>query len=75
MIVPEHLIGKVISCAICIGMCATPVGQAIYGGLFEALRERVYGLFFTVTVLLVLLAYAMKKPFARMAELFAERKM
>lgn len=74
MIVPEHLIGKVISCAMCIGMCATPVGQAIYGGLFEALKEKVYGLFFTVTVLVVLLAFAMKKPFARMAELFAERK-
>lgn len=74
MIVPEHLIGKVISCAMCIGMCATPVGQAIYGGLFEALKEKVYGLFFTVTVIVVLLAFAMKKPFARMAELFAERK-
>ena len=74
MIVPEHLIGKVISCAMCIGMCATPVGQAIYGGLFEAMKEKVYGLFFTVTVIVVLLAFTMKEPFSRMAELFAERK-
>ena len=74
MIVPEHLVGKVISCAMCIGMCATPIGQAIYGGLFEVLKEKVFGLFFIVTVIVVLLAFAIKKPFARMAELFAERK-
>ena len=74
MIVPEHLIGKVISCAMCIGMCATPIGQAIYGGLFEVLKEKVSGLFFIVTVIVVLLAFAMKKPFARLAELFAERE-
>ncbi|MCI7130146.1 MAG: MFS transporter [Lachnospiraceae bacterium] len=74
MIVPEHLIGKVISCAMCIGMCATPIGQAIYGVLFEVLKEKVSGLFFIVTVIVVLLALAMKKHFARLAELFAERK-
>ena len=74
MIVPEHLIGKVISCAMCIGMCATPIGQAIYGGLFEVLKDKVSGLFFIVTVIVVLLAFVMKKPFARLAELFDEKK-
>ena len=68
MIVPEHLIGKVISCAMCIGMCATPVGQAIYGGLFEILKGKAFGLFFIVSAIVVLLAFAMKKPFARLAE-------
>ena len=69
MIVPGDLMGKVISCAMCIGMCATPVGQAIYGGLFEVLKGKVFGLFFIVTLLVVLLAFAMKKPFARLAEI------
>ena len=69
MIVPGKLIGKVISCTMCIGMCATPVGQAIYGGLFEIIKEKVFGLFYIVTMLVVLLAFAMKKPFARLAEL------
>ena len=54
--------------SMCIGMCATPVGQAIYGGLFEVLKGKVFGLFFIVTLLVVLLAFAMKKPFARLAE-------
>ena len=72
MIVPGNLIGKVISCAMCIGMCATPVGQAIYGSLFEILKGKAFGLFFIVTVIVVLLAFAMKKPFARLAELIAK---
>lgn len=53
--------------------CATPIGQAIYGGLFEVMKDKVFGLFFIVTGIVVLLALAMKKPFARLAELFAER--
>ena len=69
MIVPGHLIGKVISCAMCIGMCATPVGQAIYGSLFEILKGKAFVLFFIVTVIVVLMSFVMKKPFARLAEL------
>lgn len=45
-----------------------PIGQAIYGCLFEILEGKAFGLFFIVTVLVVLLAFAMKKPFARLAE-------
>lgn len=69
MIVPSNLIGKVISCAMCIGMCATPVGQAIYGGLFQILKEKAFLMFFVVTILVLLLGFAMKKPFAKVAEL------
>lgn len=68
MIVPGNLIGKVISCAMCIGMCATPIGQAIYGSLFEVLKGKAFVLFFIVTVIVVLLVFAMKNPFARLAE-------
>lgn len=69
MIVPNNLIGKVISCAMCIGMCATPVGQAIYGGLFHILKEKAFLMFFVVTILVLLLGFAMKKPFDKVAEL------
>ena len=56
----------------CIGMCATPVGQAIYGSLFEILKGKVFSLFFIVTVLVVLLAFAMKKPFSRLSALITK---
>lgn len=65
MIVPEHLIGKVISCALCIGMCATPLGQAAYGVLFELMGQNVYLLFFGVTVLLGLFALALRGTFVK----------
>ena len=69
MIVPENLIGKVISCAMCIGMCATPIGQAIYGGLFEVMQDSIYIAFFAATIFTVILAFVMKKSFRKLAEL------
>ena len=35
---PGHLVGKVIALAMSLANCAQPVGQLIYGGLFDALR-------------------------------------
>lgn len=69
MMVPANLIGKVISCAMCIGMCASPIGQAIYGGLFEVLKENVFVLFYAAAVLTVTLALAMKKAFRKLEEM------
>ena len=35
---PGHLVGKVIALIMSLANCAQPVGQLIYGGLFDALR-------------------------------------
>lgn len=69
IIVPMDLIGKVISCAMCIGMCASPIGQAIYGGLFEVLNENVFVVFYAAAVLTVMVALALKKGFQRLEKL------
>ena len=74
IIVPGHLIGKVISCAMCIGMCATPVGQAIYGVLFERLEGSVYILFYIVTVLVVILSIMLKNPFLGLSKLIENKE-
>lgn len=74
IIVPGHLIGKVISCAMCIGMCATPIGQAIYGVLFERLEGSVYVLFFVVTLLVVILSFMLKKPFLGLSKLIENKE-
>lgn len=34
---PEHLVGKVVSCVMALSMCASPLGQIIYGVLFQCL--------------------------------------
>ena len=36
---PRYLIGKVMSICLAIGMCAQPIGQLIYGYLFEKLKN------------------------------------
>lgn len=69
MIVPEDLMGKVISCAMCIGMCASPIGQAIYGGLFEGMRNCIYFVFFAASILTVFLAFGLKKSFVELEKI------
>ena len=69
MIVPGDLIGKVISCAMCIGMCATPLGQAIYGALFEAMGSKIYLVFFAVTLLMCLFSLALKNTFVKLEKI------
>ncbi|MDE5939428.1 MAG: MFS transporter [Lachnospiraceae bacterium] len=39
---PAHLIGKVMAYTSAITMCAQPVGQLVYGFLFDGFREAVY---------------------------------
>lgn len=69
MIVPANLIGKVISCAMCIGMCASPIGQVIYGGLFEGMRDVIYMVFFAATAVVVVLALSLKKSFVEIEKI------
>lgn len=35
IITPNNILGKVISCVMCIVMCASPLGQALYGIAFQ----------------------------------------
>ena len=39
---PEHLIGKVMAYRSAISMCAQPVGQMVYGFLFDGFKETVW---------------------------------
>lgn len=63
MLTPEHMLGKVISCAMCICMCSQPVGQAIYGLLIENLKNSIAFLFLTAFIITALIAFKSKKAF------------
>lgn len=39
---PEHLMGKVMSCVFTLSMCAQPIGQIVYGALFDRFADSVY---------------------------------
>lgn len=63
VVTPEHLLGKVISCTVFIGMCATPIGQIVYGALFENLSDFPYILFWAAGIIATIISLATKKSF------------
>lgn len=60
---PPALIGKVISCLMVINMCAMPVGQALYGVLFEQLSHMPYAIILGGAAATMLTALAAHRTF------------
>ncbi|MDD3368176.1 MAG: MFS transporter [Lachnospiraceae bacterium] len=67
-VTPADLVGKIMSIAMCLCMCASPLGQAIYGWLFQILSEKVYFIFFVAAVLSGGLGIVSKKSFEGLTE-------
>lgn len=63
MVTPSHLVGKIMSLAMCICMIAQPLGQAMYGILFEELRNYAEWLFFGAMAVCGLIAVYSRKLF------------
>lgn len=55
---PEQLMGKVMSCVFTLSMCAQPVGQVVYGALFDCFFDSVYWVLIPTGVLICLIAVA-----------------
>ena len=53
IVTPKDLIGKVISCVICICMCTNPIGQFIYGIIFEKLESGLYIPFYAAALIMI----------------------
>lgn len=60
---PPELIGKVISCVLALSMCAQPLGQAMYGFLFETFQSTPYFIVLVSAVCSGLIALLSKKAF------------
>ncbi len=58
--VPEEIVGKVIAWTFAISTCALPIGQILYGMLFENLRDVLYVIFFIVAILTMLIGWYSK---------------
>ena len=63
LITPKNLVGKIMSLAMCMSMCAIPLGQALYGCLFELLENYMYILFLGAAIITALIAFASVKTF------------
>lgn len=63
---PEQLMGKVMSCVFTLSMCAQPVGQVVYGALFDCFSDRVYWVLIPTGMLICLIAVASRGFLKRM---------
>ncbi|MDR1135682.1 MAG: MFS transporter, partial [Clostridiales Family XIII bacterium] len=50
---PTNLIGKVISCVLCVCLCTNPIGQFVYGFVFENIRHSIYIPFYVAAILMM----------------------
>ena len=71
LLTPDHMLGKVTSCTMCICMCASPLGQALYGFLLERFKEKVSLLFVAVFLITALIAVSSKKVFREIDRLLS----
>jgi len=53
ILTPGNLVGKVISCFMCVVMCTMPLGQVIYGFAFEHIDQNSYLLFYAAGLLMI----------------------
>lgn len=61
---PTDLVGKVVSCVMTLSMCAQPVGNALYGGLFQVLADSAWLLPLGAAVITLLVALGSHSVFA-----------
>ena len=63
---PKQLMGKVMSCVFTLSMCAQPVGQVVYGALFDCFSDSVYWVLIPTGMLICLIAVASRGFLKRM---------
>ena len=63
---PEQLMGKVMSCVFTLSMCAQPVGQMVYGALFDCFSDSVYWVLIPTGMLICLIAVVSRGFLKRM---------
>ena len=63
---PQHLIGKVIAVILTISMCAQPLGNALYGVLFEISEGAEFAVVMFAGVVSLMLAFSAKTIFKKL---------
>jgi Major Facilitator Superfamily. len=69
LLTPEELIGKVISCFLCVAVCTIPLGQFIYGLAFEYVPQNsIYLLFYGAGLIMIGVALFSRRIFKALSE-------
>ena len=74
ILTPADLIGKVTSCFICICMCMNPLGQLIYGNVFENIGNNIYLPFYIAAVIVIGISVVTRRIFNGIDPLHENRK-
>lgn len=65
---PQALIGKVIACLLALNLCAQPIGQALYGVLFERFAAAPWAIVIGTALISCIVALLSKKVFSVLKE-------
>ena len=63
---PPHLVGKVMAALIALALCGQPIGQALYGVLFERFEAAAWAILLAAALAAALLALCSKRVFRRL---------
>ena len=63
ILTPKDLVGKVISCFMCVVMCTMPLGQVIYGFAFEHIGQSAYLLFYAAGLIMISISISVRHLF------------
>lgn len=73
ILTPRDLTGKVISCVICVCMCMNPLGQFIYGLVFENIGSSTYVPFYVAALIMIGIAFLNRRIFYGIDSLIKEK--
>ena len=65
VLTPTELVGKVISCFMCVVMCTMPLGQVIYGFAFEHIGQGIFILFYAAGFIMIGVSILTRRVFYR----------
>ena len=64
ILTPKDLVGKVISCFMCVVMCTMPLGQVFYGFAFAHVGKNAYLLFYLAGLLMIGISIMTRRVFS-----------
>jgi len=60
---PLEMIGKIIAFISTIGMCALPLGQLMYGCLFDVMMDKIYYIIFMAVFISMFITFTSRRVF------------
>ncbi len=73
LLTPRELTGKVLSCVLCVCMCTNPIGQFVYGLVFEHIGGSVFLPFYTAALIMLGIVLLTHRIFGAVDPLMAEQ--